>query len=185
MESMRSNAKRLLVGLIGGLGLIWLPAAQAEKGDRDKPINVEADSVQVNDAKRTAIYDGHVVLSQGTLVINADRIEVRQDDKGVVTGVATGKPAYFRQKMDNSTEFAEGWAKRIEYDGQGNKIRLLGQAQLKRGIDELRGEQITYDSASEFFQAKGAAGGRVRAVIRPRSSASPDAAPDAGKAAKP
>lgn len=170
MEAMKRPVETLVLCL--GI-LAFIPAAQAEKADRDKPINVEADSVKVDDVKRVATYEGHVVLSQGTLMINADRIEVRQDDKGVVSGLATGSPVYFRQKMEASSEFAEGWAARIEYDSQGDKIKLMGQARLKRGIDELRGEQITYDSRSEFFQAKGGTSGtsgRVRAVIRPRNS---------------
>jgi lipopolysaccharide export system protein LptA len=157
------------------LGLLVLaPAAHAERADRGKPINVEADSVKVDDQKKVASYEGHVVMTQGTLMITADRIEVRQDDKGVVSGLATGNPVYFRQKMDASNEYAEGWAQRIDYDGQGDKIRLSGQARLKRGIDELRGDQITYDSSTEFFQAKGGTSGpsgRVRAVIRPRNGA--------------
>jgi lipopolysaccharide export system protein LptA len=185
---MKSIIELLLAGL---LVLACVPSALAEKADRGKPINVEADSVKVDDVNKVAIYDGHVVMSQGTLMITADRIEVRQDDKGVVTGLAVGKPVYFRQKMDVSADLAEGWAARIEYDGQGNKLRLLGQARLKRGIDELRGEQITYDSASEFFQAKGGGeagtGGRVRAVIRPRdtSQAPASGAPSTPATAKP
>lgn len=170
MDTMRKAVEILLLGL-GILAISF--AAQAERADRDKPINVEADSVRMDDVKKVATYEGHVVMTQGSLMITADRIEVRQDDKGVVSGLATGKPVYFRQKMDASDEFAEGWAERIEYDGQGHKIKLMGQARLKRGIDELRGELITYDSASEFFQAKGGnsgASGRVRAVIRPRAN---------------
>lgn len=170
MEAMRRTVEILLLGMIV---LTFGQAAQAEKADRERPINVEADSVRVDDVKKVASYEGHVVMTQGTLMITADRIEVRQDDKGVVSGLATGKPVYFRQKMEASSEFAEGWADRIEYDGQSDKIKLMGQARLKRGIDELRGELITYDSASEFFQAKGGssgASGRVRAVIRPRTS---------------
>jgi len=163
------------------LGVLALPsAAQAERADRDKPINVEADSVKVDDLKKLAIYEGHVVLTQGTLMINADRVEVRQDDKGVISGLATGKPVYFRQKMEASNEYAEGWAERVEYDDQGDKIKLLGQARLKRGIDELRGNLITYDSATEFFQAKGGTSGpsgRVRAVIRPRNGANSPGTP--------
>lgn len=166
----------ILLLCLTALALGYGAPARAEKADRDKPINVEADSVRVDDVKKVAVYEGHVVMTQGTLMITADRIEVRQDDKGVVFGLAAGNPVYFRQKMEASSEFAEGWAERIEYDGQGDKIKLMGQARLKRGIDELRGSLITYDSANEFFQAKGSTGGtsgRVRAVIRPRAQTKP------------
>lgn len=177
MEAMRKTVEILLLGLSV---MTFSQAAHAEKADRGKPINVEADGVRMDDVKKVASYEGHVVMTQGTLMITADRIEVRQDENGVVSGLATGKPVYFRQKMEASNEFAEGWADRIEYDGKGDNIKLMGQARLKRGIDELRGELITYDSASEFFQAKGGssgASGRVRAVIRPRASGTATTAP--------
>lgn len=162
----------LSLSLIGLLVLLAALPAQAERADRDQPVNVEADRVRLDDARRVAVYEGHVVLTQGSLLITADRIEVRQDERGFSLGEAFGNPVYFRQKMDNSEEYAEGWANQLEYDSRGgDKIKLVGQARLKRGIDELRGNLITYDGATEFFQAQGSANGktgRVRAVIRPK-----------------
>jgi lipopolysaccharide export system protein LptA len=146
--------------------------AWAERADKGKPVNIEADSARVDDAKKTAIYEGHVVLSQGTLMIKADRIEVSQDDKGFASGEATGKPVYFRQKMDGQETFAEGWANTLLYDGRSDKLKLSGEARLKRGEDDLRGNLITYDGKSEYFQAQGSfdgAPGRVHAVIRAKS----------------
>jgi len=35
--------------------------ASAEKADREQPINLEADAVTVNDAKKTSIYTGNVI----------------------------------------------------------------------------------------------------------------------------
>lgn len=155
--------------------------AWAEKADKGKPINLESDSARVDDAQKLAIYEGHVVLTQGTLLITADRIDVHQDDQGFSSGVATGKPVYFRQKMEGSDEYAEGWGNRLEYDGRTEKLKLIGQARLKRGEDDLRGNLITYDGKTEFFQAEGSISGspgRVRAVIRPKTgSAAPAAKP--------
>ena len=167
---MKRHAEILLLSL-GLLGQLCAAPAMAEKADRDKPINVEANSVKVDDIKKLAVYEGKVVLTQGTLMLTAERIEVTQSDKGDISGVALGSPVHFRQKLDGSSEFAEGWAERIEYDARSGKLNLLGQAHLKRGIDELRGNQISYDSNTAFFQAKGGGSGaasRVRAVIRPR-----------------
>jgi lipopolysaccharide export system protein LptA len=159
--------------LLGCLLLLALPA-HAEKADKTKPVNLEADSVRVEDAKKTAVYEGHVVLTQGTLMMTADRIEVQQDDQGFSSGDASGKPVYFRQKMDGRDEFAEGWAERIVYDSRTDKLKLSGQARLKRGDEDLRGSLITYDAKSEFYQAKGSSDGvhgRVRAVILPKNTA--------------
>lgn len=164
-----SKRARLLLSL--ALSLAGLPAL-AEKADKNKPINIEADTVHMDEVNKVAVYDGHVILTQGTLTINAERIEIRQDDAGLSTGEARGNPVHFRQKVEGKDEYAEGWAKRMEYDGRGDKLRLMGEAHLKRGEEELRGNLITYDGKSESYQAQGGtsgAPGRVRAVIRPKT----------------
>jgi lipopolysaccharide export system protein LptA len=147
--------------------------AWADKTDKNKPVNLEADSAHLDENQKVAVYEGHVVLTQGTLMITADRIEVRQDDQGFSSGEATGKPVYFRQKMEGSEEFAEGWSTRLEYDGRAEKMKLIGQAHLKRGEDDFRGNLISYDNNTELFQAQGSISGtpgRVRAVIRPKNA---------------
>ncbi len=155
--------------------LLLAAPAHAEVADKTKPVNLEADSVRVEDAKKTAVYDGHVVLTQGTLMMTADRIEVRQDEQGFASGDASGKPVYFRQKMEGREEYAEGWAERILYEGRSDTLKLSGQARLKRGDEEVRGNLIVYDAKSEFYRAQGSSDGvrgRVRAVIYPKSGAS-------------
>ncbi len=166
------RVERLFACLVCSLSMLAFPA-HAEKADKSKPINLEADSVRVEDAKQTAIYEGHVVLTQGTLKITADKIEFRQDAKGFSVGNATGSPVYFRQKMDGREELAEGWANRIVYDGGTEKLQLSGEARLKRGADELRGSLILYDAKNQYYQAQGSSNGvkgRVRAVIQPKAS---------------
>jgi len=169
--------------LLSCLLFLALPA-HAEKADKTKPVNLEADSVRVEDVKKTAVYEGHVVLTQGTLMMRADRIDVQQDDQGFSNGDASGKPVYFRQKMEGREEFTEGWAERIVYDGRIDKLKLSGQARLKRGDEDLRGNLIVYDAKSEFYQAQGSSDGlrgRVRAVIHPKQTAHVDAPAQYGK----
>jgi lipopolysaccharide export system protein LptA len=160
------------------------PAA-AEKADRDKPVNLEADRVTIDDARQTALFEGNVVLTQGTLQIRGDRMEVRQDKEGFQYGTTWGGPAHFRQKREGFDEFIEGWADRIEYDGRAESMQMFNRAQLRRGQDEVRGNYIAYDAKSEFFQVTGGAkdvapsssAGRVRAVIQPRSKEKPPVGP--------
>ena len=156
----------------------------AEKADREKPIHLEADRVTVDDAKQLAVFEGNVVLTQGTMVIRGRRMEVHQDNEGFKSGVTWGDLAYFRQKRDGVDEFIEGWAERIEYDGRADKVQMFDRASLKRGQDEVRGNNISYDSKTEFFQvigsktgAPGASGGRVRAVLQPKPKDKPAAQP--------
>jgi lipopolysaccharide export system protein LptA len=158
-------------------------AASAEKADRDKPINLEADRVTIDDAKKVSVFEGNVVLTQGTTMLKADRMIVREDAQGFQSGVAYGNLAYFRQKRDGVDEYIEGWAERIEYDGKAERVQLFDRAHMKRGADEVRGSYISYDQPTEFFRVVGAqdntAGthtpGRVRAVIQPKSKDAKDA----------
>lgn len=158
----------------------------AEKTDREKPINLEADRVTVDDAKQISTFEGKVVLTQGTLVIRGDRMEVRQDNEGFKNGITWGNLAYFKQKRDGYDEYIEGWAERIEYDSRADKMQMFNRASMKKGSDEVRGSYISYDAKTEFFQvigggAKAAAAensdGRVRAVIQPKPKDKPAAQP--------
>jgi len=154
--------------------------AQAERADRTKPINLESDSMRVDDAQKTSVFEGKVVMTQGSLTIRADRITVRQDKEGNQYGSASGNLASFRQKRDGTNEYIEGEAERIEYNGKIDKVEFFNRARLKREpADEVRGNYISYDSRTEFFTVTGGAGaaaggspgGRVHAVIQPRNSA--------------
>ncbi|MFN7087115.1 MAG: lipopolysaccharide transport periplasmic protein LptA [Burkholderiales bacterium] len=159
-------------------------SARAEKADREKPINLEADRVTVDDIKQISTFEGNVVLTQGTLVIRGDRMQVRQDNEGFKYGTAWGNLAYFRQKREGHDEYIEGWAERIEYDGRADKVQMFNRASMKRGQDEVRGNYISYDANTEFFQVIGGGkaattggSGRVRAVLQPKSKDQPAAAP--------
>ncbi|MCC7081609.1 MAG: lipopolysaccharide transport periplasmic protein LptA [Burkholderiales bacterium] len=177
----RPASRRL--GFVLALALSCVAAvAMAERADRDKPINLEADRVTIDDAKKVSVFEGNVVLTQGTTTLKADRMTVREDAQGFQYGVAYGDPAYYREKRDGVDEYIEGWAQRIEYDGKAQRLQLFDQARLKRGADEVRGSYISYDQPTEFFRVVGAqentaaghAPGRVRAVIQPKSKDAKD-----------
>jgi lipopolysaccharide export system protein LptA len=166
--------------------------AHAERTDRDKPVNIEADRMLADDQKQTAVFEGRVVLTQGTFVLRADKLTVRQDTQGFQTGVAVGAPATFRQKRDGVDEWIDGEASRIEYDGKSERVELFEKARVSRDKDEVRGNYISYDSRTEVFRvqpSKDAAGpgreGRVRAVIQPKKKDEPSALPAAPLDLKP
>ena len=175
---MKSTLRPLLLiaalGLSGGL-------ACAEKADRDKPMNVESDSLRFDDLKQTSVFTGRVVLTKGTILIRGARIDVRQDPEGYQFGVVTAEPgklAFFRQKREAVDEFMEGEGELIEYDSRADTVKFITQAQLRRyrGAslnDEFTGALIVYNSTTDVFtidgnaQAKGTPAGRVRAMLTP------------------
>lgn len=171
LASLRSLALAMVA--LGALA----STAYADKADRNKPIQLEADRVTVDDAKQIATFIGNVVLTQGSMILRGDRMEVRQDKAGFRHGTMWGKLAYFREKREGYDEFIEGWAERIEYDSRADKVQMFNQAMLKRGQDEVRGSYISYDSNTEFFQVTGSATpsasakpgeGRVKAIMQPK-----------------
>jgi lipopolysaccharide export system protein LptA len=158
-------------------------SARAEKADREKPTQVEANRMTSDEARRISIFEGNVVLTKGTMRLQADRIVVRQDADGFQYATASGDPVRFRQKSDprNGTEgvWIEGQAERIEIDEKNERVELRESARVTRDKDEVRGSYILYDQRAEFFSVSSGAdapGGRVRAVIQPKT-------PEAGAAA--
>ena len=167
--------------------LLFALPAHAEQTDRDKPVNLESDTVEVNDQTRVSTYQGNVRLTQGTLLITADKLMVVQDNEGFSKSTAYGNPAYFKQKSDGVDVNIEGWAQRIEYDAKRDKLEMFTQARIKRGQDEVHGNYITYDGRTESYRVIGGKDGasennpkgRVRVVIQPKRKGAP-AAPNPG-----
>lgn len=174
------------------LALTWalachVPASQAERADRNQPVHLEAAQVSIDDANQISTFQGNVQLTQGTMTIRGDKIVVIQNKDGLQRGTATGQPASFRQKREGFDEYVEGYGERIEYDSANTTVDLFGQALMKRGQDEVRGERITYNSRTEIFQAHStpdqgtgtASKGRVHVIIQPKNDHVP--ATPAGK----
>lgn len=167
-----------LTGLMLGLILAAFSGqVLAEAADRDKPIDLEADTVKVDDSKQISTYSGNVILTQGTLVIRADRLIVREDQGGFQHSTSLGNPTTFKQKMEGKSEYIEGSAQRIEYDGRMDKVQLYTKAWVKRGADIVHGDYIMYDANAEYAEVigggqksagSGASNGRVRAIIQPK-----------------
>jgi len=175
--------------------------AQAEKADRGKQMVLEADRNGELDGQRgSTVLIGNAVVAQGTMLLRADRIEVRERSDGYRSASATGsgaKPATWRQKADGAAdEWVEGGAERIEFDEKANTLRLAGAATLRRMrgsalAQEVTGSVIVWDNTAEVFKVEGGAatpanpGGRVRVVLSPRPDGAASAASPAAPAASP
>jgi len=162
--------------------LVLAGPALAEKADRDKPTQVEANKMSADDARRLNIFEGDVVVTKGTIRLTAEKLVVRQDAEGFQLATATGKPAKFRQRQDAKPGekegiWVEGEALRIELDDKNQKIELFDKARVNRGGDEVAGDYIFVDQRADFYQVssgKSGAGekpGRVKAVIQSKPPA--------------
>ena len=157
-------------------------SAFAERADRDKPLQLEANRISIDDAKKIQILEGDVVVIKGTMVLRADRVVVTEDQYGFQKGVATGGKdglARIRQKREGREEYIEGEGERIEYNTNTEVAELFQRAWVKSGEDQVKGDYIWYDGISEKYlvtagKSNGSKGqpARVRAIIQPKNKAS-------------
>lgn len=173
--------------LLAAFLLQLAPAGFAESADRDQPMHLEADQVIMDDAKQISTFIGNVRLSQGTLLIRGDKVIVSMDKDGYQHATAYGNTAEFRQKREAMDGYVEGYGKRIEYDAHTGTLNFYENARLKRDMDVVSGENITYNAKTEIFRVNGndtSPGNdtpqRVRAVLQPKHQETPNApsAPD-------
>ena len=181
-------SSRWLPGVVALTALLGVSSpASAEKADRTKPVNIEADQPGTVDLlKQVVVFNGNVVITQGTLTIRAQRVEVRETPEGFRAAVAlggAGRPATYREKREGVDEYIEGQAERIEYDGRADTVRFTNNASVRRlrstsVADEVTGNLITYDNYAETFSVQGRPAatpdnpsGRVRAVLSPAPQA--------------
>lgn len=180
---MKNMSIRLTLALITLVSF----SAQAERADRSKPVNLEADRVAVDDKQQIQTFEGNVRLSQGSMSISTSKLVVRQDAEGFQKGIAyggvsdggdSGGLARFKQKREGRNDYVEGEAERIEHDNRTEKTEFFGRARVKSGLDEVRGPYISFDGKTENYVVSGASGkgGRVTATIQPKDKSKPEPA---------
>ena len=175
-----------LLSLLAALVAAMPTAVLAEKADREKPINIEADRVSMDDINKVQVFEGNVVLIQGTMQLRTSKLVVTQDEDGFQKGVATSGAnglARFRQKQEGKDEYIEGEAERIVHDAKSEKTEFFVRAWVRNGLDEVKGQYISYDALTEKYlvtngrgdskTAVGAEQARVRAIIQPKSKSAP------------
>lgn len=174
------------------MSLLLACPAHAERGDSSKPINIEANHLEYNDATKVSTFTGNVVLTQGSIRIQGNRLVLKQLARNAQTAQVNGDQATFRQKRDGMEQYIHGLADQIFYDSRTEKVTLTGRARLHRQncnqpVDEITGGTIVYSATTETFtvdgkqpagtRREGGGNGRVRIIIQPGSDS-----PATGKA---
>lgn len=165
------------------VSLLYCGLASALSTDSEQPINIEADRAEADDVKRTTIYRGDVIITQGTLKITGETVTIYYDENGDLTKlVSVGSPARFHQLPDGKPDIPKNYqkaqAKRMEYYEGKDLIVLLGNAVYGQGGDRVAAERIVYDSKrsrmkAESRSASGASSekpDRVRIKIEPKKT---------------
>jgi len=167
--------RRLRIPLLAIAAALILPAAQAERADREKEVVLLADKGLADDNRKVSTFEGNVVITQGTMRVTANKVTL--SEKGSFKYyVAQGAPVTFRQKRDNVDEWVEGFAERAEFDDQTDVLKLFNRARVKSGQNEITGDFISYDMRREVAEVTGGQSGkplpstpdqRVKVIILP------------------
>ena len=124
--------------------------------DKDQPIEVEADYAELDDEKGITIYKGNVIVTQGSMKINGDKMTVtynENDDLDTLTVI--GRPAHYQQMPDGGTIPDEAEALQMEYFSLKNLIVLTNDALVKQEGLRFSGNRIEYDTERSKVYARG------------------------------
>ena len=163
----RTNKLSLKLALAGSLLAASLPA-MALTGDTNQPIHIESDQQSLDMQGNIVTFTGNVVVTQGTIKINADKVVVTRpaDQKGKEVIDGYGNPATFYQMQDNGKP-VKGHASKMHYELQNDFVVLTGNAYLEQLDSNIKGDKITYLVKEQKMQAFSDKGKRVTTVLVP------------------
>ena len=132
-------------------------------------IVIESDIAERNEKKGLTQYFGNVIIRQGSLIIDAKKVEVYYEDNQVKRILSYGSPASYQQKTITGGQILAR-AETIEYLPLDKNINLKTDASLSRNGTLIRGDSINYDVVAETWRARGdnqSAQKRIQLVIPP------------------
>lgn len=155
--------------IVIGVSSVVVSTSYADKLDLKKEINIDA-SRQAADLKNKIFsYIDNVVITQGTLVIKADLVQVLTDaTTDEKTYLAKGNPATFSQKLDDGTPI-HLQANEIKYQPGQNIVVISGNAELRQEGSKVSGSVITYNFVTEQVSADSEDDNRVKTVLQPKA----------------
>lgn len=151
------------------LMLISFSPVWALSSDRQQPIAIEADQVDIDERAGISTYRGNVRLTQGSLRMQAEQVVVHSRERAVQKVIATGQPATFSQRPDNADEDVQASAEEVEYDAVKGTLLLQHQATFTQGMNLFQGNRIEYDMQNDTVAAssKEDSPSRVQVIIHP------------------
>lgn len=170
---------RIFLSVLLTAGL--LANSWALRSDRQQPIDIKADRVEIDERAQVSHYYGNVRMEQGSLKIRADEVVVYLQEGILHRIVIIGKPAHFEQQPDNKQTIVESRAEHMEYFASKQLLVLRRNAEVSQGGNLFRGDLIEYDTLRSTVRASREEGSdsRVHAIIQPGREEQ-DEAPPAG-----
>ncbi len=153
-------------------------AVNALPEDRQQPIHLEADRAQLDQNTGTSIYEGNVVISQGSMRLTADKVTVYIQEGQLSRMEAQGTPVTLRYKPTVDQDEVHGQSLRLDYDAKTATAVMTQNAKITQGQDTFIGERVEYQLNNNIVKASGKEGSRIQFIIQPREiKTTPEKAP--------
>lgn len=166
--------------LLGFILLCCVSNVFALKTDATKPLQIEANTLNVDQKNMTSVFTGDVVITQGSLVAKSNMAVASQDKDGFRYVVLTGAPVTFKQLNDDG-EWITGQGNKFDYNTKNNLAILTGRAMVKKKDNFVSGNQITYNTQTQMYSAAShsvdgitptqTTSGRVTVFLQPQTKA--------------
>lgn len=137
--------------------------------DSTKPINIQADSAEINDDTGISTYRGNVKITQGSTVLTGDTVILETANKKVKKIISEGKLSTFKQTTDDGRKI-NAEAEKMVYNITGNKIVLTKNAKLTEAGNTFASDKITFYTDKEIVTAGSSSGNdRVNITVFPET----------------
>ncbi len=143
--------------------------AHALTDDSTKPINIQADSAEINDVTGVSTYRGNVTITQGSTVLTGDIVILETTNKKVNKIISEGKLSTFKQTTDDGKKI-DAEAEKMVYSITDNKIVLTKNAKLTESGNTFSSDKITFYTDKEIVTAGSSTGSdRVNITVFPET----------------
>ena len=134
----------------------------AEPVANREPLKIKSDTLQADNEKKSAVFEGKVVARQGDLTLYADRLVISYSSTGKELSrvEAFGNVRIMQGSRQASSTHAV-------YDPNGASILLDGSPKVVQGDDVITGKVITYFVNEQKSVVTSGPNQRVEAVIHP------------------
>lgn len=171
-----------LAGVLSGAIGMSLASAQSAltdgEYDTSQPLEIAADSLEIQQENQLAVFEGNVDVKQGEIRMRADKLIVHYSDKETAS---EGGPANIKKIdavgnvfLSSPRETAEGDTG--TYDVKNKQVDLRGNVVLTQGKNVLRGDKMTLNMVTGKSRVEGApttdgGTGRVKGIFVPEQKA--------------
>jgi len=128
------------------------PPLCAQKTDKEAPINIEADRVEMHERDGLSIYKGNVKITKGSIQITGDEILIQNRNGKLEHIKINGKPATFFQLNDLNEEVS-AQSFQMKYLAENSMLELKQQALLVKNQNRFSSEHIIYDAHNDIVTA--------------------------------